>query len=96
MFKPPRALRDGYGRGSFFDNHVKTSKIVFKFLQTRFNHADFRKFFWNLNFGGSTRKSGIWRIHRILRPKGLLEMDIRENDEKSSKNEQNRARNGKA
>ncbi|GJU02004.1 hypothetical protein Tco_1112342 [Tanacetum coccineum] len=57
MFKPPRALSDGCGRGSFFDNHVKTSKMVFKFLQTRINHADFRKFFWNLNFGGSTRKS---------------------------------------
>ncbi|GJY82094.1 hypothetical protein Tco_0494845 [Tanacetum coccineum] len=28
---------------------------MFKFLQTRINHADFRKFFWNLNFGGSTR-----------------------------------------
>ncbi|GJS41430.1 ribosomal protein L22 [Tanacetum coccineum] len=69
---PPRALSDGCGCGSFFDNHVKTSKMVFKFLQTRINHAYFRKFFWNLNFGGSTRKSGFWRIHRILRPKVLF------------------------
>ncbi|GJV44596.1 hypothetical protein Tco_1429132 [Tanacetum coccineum] len=53
MFKPPRALSDSCGRGSFFDNHVKTSKMVFKFLQTCINHADFRKFFRNLNFGGS-------------------------------------------
>ncbi|GKG16420.1 hypothetical protein Tco_0358743 [Tanacetum coccineum] len=33
MFKPPQALSDSCRRGSFFDNQVKTSKMVFKFLQ---------------------------------------------------------------
>ncbi|GKF60369.1 hypothetical protein Tco_0177155 [Tanacetum coccineum] len=57
LAKPPRALSEGCGRGSFFDNHVKTSKMVFKFLQTCIYHADFRKFFRNLNFGGSARRT---------------------------------------
>ncbi|GJW16249.1 retrovirus-related pol polyprotein from transposon TNT 1-94 [Tanacetum coccineum] len=49
MFKPPQALSDGCGRGSFFDNHVKTNKMLFKFLQTRIYHADLRS-----SFGTST------------------------------------------
>ncbi|GJV50217.1 hypothetical protein Tco_1440429 [Tanacetum coccineum] len=51
MFEPPRALSDSCGRGSFFDNHVKTSKIVFKFLQTRINLVEL----WAKSRGGDEK-----------------------------------------
>ncbi|GJW29680.1 hypothetical protein Tco_0046555 [Tanacetum coccineum] len=49
MFETPRTLSDSCGCDPFFDYHIKVSNMVFKFLQTHVNHADFRKFFWNLN-----------------------------------------------
>nr|GEY57827.1 hypothetical protein [Tanacetum cinerariifolium] len=72
MFKSPRALSDGCGSGSFFDYHINDSKMVFKLLQTCIHHANLRKFFRNLNLGGSGRKIGFVRIHIILRPKDLF------------------------
>ncbi|GJZ40626.1 hypothetical protein Tco_0587512 [Tanacetum coccineum] len=50
MFKPPRALSDSCGSGSFFDNLIKASKMTFKLFQSSIHHTHFRKFFWNLNF----------------------------------------------